>query len=168
MSETVTRAAVTPAGEADWREIAAMLAELRREELAFDPLAGELLDGGRPLALLMRRLCEEERGRALVARDGTGVVLGLVFACHRPSGDGTAPAPRQGLLSHLYVRPSGRRRGVARALVGAAVAHLLAEGCLAADLSVNVRNRAALDLYRAAGWRPLYELLRLDLTPGEG
>jgi ribosomal protein S18 acetylase RimI-like enzyme len=53
-------------------------------------------------------------------------------------------------------------------LVEAALGHLSAEGCLAVDLAVNVRNEAALALYRGAGWRPLYSLLRRDLLPGGG
>jgi GNAT superfamily N-acetyltransferase len=55
-------------------------------------------------------------------------------------------------LEDLYVRESGRRGGLGRALVEAAVARAQARGCRRIELDVNEDNLAALALYRACGF----------------
>ncbi len=55
-------------------------------------------------------------------------------------------------LEDLYVQPQARRRGVARALVDLTLERARARGCRRVELDVTEDNRAALDLYRQAGF----------------
>jgi ribosomal protein S18 acetylase RimI-like enzyme len=158
---------IAPAAAADWEAVAALLAALRSEERQLDGFAGELLDGARPLARLLRNLVEDGRGVLLVGRRHAPEPVGIVVACHRPPNDGTAPPTGLGIVSHLYVHPGARRGGLGRALVAAAMAHLAAKGCRAVDLAVHARNYKALALYRAAGWQPVYRVLRRELAGPE-
>ncbi len=70
-------------------------------------------------------------------------------------------------LRDLYVLPESRRRGAAAALVGAVREAALAAGATRLSLVTEQENRAALDLYRRLGFRPVEGLasLSLDLAP---
>lgn len=52
----------------------------------------------------------------------------------------------------LHVRPEGRRRGLARALLAALESRAKAAGMRVAVLEVGVENAAAVGLYRSAGY----------------
>jgi len=85
--------------------------------------------------------------QTLVAVDGDAIVG---FAS-------TAPAPDLagvGELVALYVDPSAWRRGIGRALIGAARARLVAQGFGKCVLWLLAGNRAAEAFYRADGWVP--------------
>lgn len=58
-------------------------------------------------------------------------------------------------LHHLWVEPGLRGHGVARALVAAAEARAIEEGCAALLVSVEAENAAARGLYAAAGFEEL-------------
>ncbi|MCW2815490.1 MAG: putative GCN5-related N-acetyltransferase [Nocardioides sp.] len=93
-----------------------------------------------------------------------------------PVGVATAhPVPASLVLGHawqlrdLYVVPEARRRGAAAALVDAVRAAALAAGATRLSLVTEPDNGAALDLYRALGFRPVegFTTLSLDLAPPE-
>jgi ribosomal protein S18 acetylase RimI-like enzyme len=64
-------------------------------------------------------------------------------------------------LTELYVRPPDRRRGVGKALVGAAIQYAHSRGCTQVHLLVDPENRAALSFYTAVGFhRDSWEMRR--------
>jgi ribosomal protein S18 acetylase RimI-like enzyme len=56
-------------------------------------------------------------------------------------------------VTELYVRPASRRRGVGRALVGAATQFARRRGCSEVHLLVDPENMAALSFYQALGFQ---------------
>ena len=70
------------------------------------------------------------------------------------------PDTRWAYLANLWVEPDLRRRGVASALVTAAVDWARAEGMERVVLNPSEMSRP---LYQAFGFRPADDLLRLDL-----
>lgn len=75
------------------------------------------------------------------------------FACVRASADADA-SPTTGELDAFYVMPSLWGRGVGRALLAEALAHLAASGFREATLWTEHRNDRPLRIYRAGGWTP--------------
>ena len=72
---------------------------------------------------------------------------------------------RTWILNDLYVLPTKRRGGVARALLEAAAGFARADGATAISLETTRDNAAARALYRAAGWHEdatQWYSLRLD------
>ena len=63
----------------------------------------------------------------------------------------------------LYVLPESRGRGAATALMGAVREAALAAGATRLSLVTELGNRAALDLYRRLGFRPVEGLVSLTL-----
>ena len=59
---------------------------------------------------------------------------------------------RTWILNDLYVLPTNRRGGVARALMDAAADFARADGAAGISLETTLDNAAARALYRAAGW----------------
>ena len=57
------------------------------------------------------------------------------------------------VLNDLYVAPAARRRGLARALIEAAVEHARAEGAVWLRLETALDNHAAQALYEQLGWQ---------------
>ena len=85
-------------------------------------------------------------GTFLVAQlDGVAVGCGGL----RPSGDGV------GEVKRMYVDPSGRGRGVARALLGALVAHAREQGLVRLQLETGTEQPEAVALYESEGWTPI-------------
>jgi GNAT superfamily N-acetyltransferase len=70
------------------------------------------------------------------------------------------PDGRWAYLANLWVEPDRRRRGVASALMAAAVAWSRAEAMERLVLNPSEMSRP---LYRAFGFRPADDLMRLDL-----
>lgn len=66
-----------------------------------------------------------------------------------------AMEPRAGEVKRLYVAPAHRRRGIARALVEAAVAEARALGYTTLRLDTPAGNAAAIALYESLGWQPI-------------
>jgi GNAT superfamily N-acetyltransferase len=56
------------------------------------------------------------------------------------------------ILNDLYVRPSARRKGVARLLLDLAEEHAAKLGAVRITLSTAITNSEAQALYRSAGW----------------
>ncbi len=93
-------------------------------------------------------------GSAVIAEE-RGEVLG--FAC------GVMRGVRIGDLTELYVRPTARRRGIARELVRAVVAALSARGAAFVTGGVAPDNAAARSFYENAGFRPVELRLFADV-----
>jgi GNAT superfamily N-acetyltransferase len=72
-------------------------------------------------------------------------------------------------LRDLYVMPTARRRGAARALLAAVRAAATAAGAIRLSVQTEPGNTAALQLYRANGFVPVEDLriLMLPLQPGD-
>ena len=84
-----------------------------------------------------------QKGVILVAEDGTGEMLGCVYAEVRG---------RRGYLGQLAVDPTHQGRGLARIIVEAAEDRLRAEGCEAVDITVlNLRPELP-PIYRRFGY----------------
>jgi len=62
-------------------------------------------------------------------------------------------------LGPVYVTPDARRRGLARAMVEAAIAHQRGQGVLQIELCVDAANAAAVALYERLGF------VRIGLRP---
>ena len=84
-------------------------------------------------------------GIALLAVDDDGAAVGFALA-HRAGF-------RAGELTDLYVVPSARRSGVARALVLEVVSQLKADGIEHVELDVQTSNAAARSVYARWGFR---------------
>lgn len=80
-------------------------------------------------------------GLSLVALDG-GVLVGTILCGH----DG-----RRGLIHHLVVAATHRRRGLARQLLAQGLAGLKREGIARAHLMVYATNEAGLAFWRRVG-----------------
>jgi GNAT superfamily N-acetyltransferase len=66
-------------------------------------------------------------------------------------------------LRDLYVVPGARRRGVARALVGAVRQAAAAAGAIGLSVQTEPSNIAALQLYRTSGFVPVEDIQILTL-----
>jgi ribosomal protein S18 acetylase RimI-like enzyme len=82
-------------------------------------------------------------GMSFVARDGREPIGAVLCGT-----DG-----RRGYLSHLAVRPSHRKGGVGRSLVGRCLAALKAVGIPRCNLFVFADNAAAIAFWRKMGWQ---------------
>jgi ribosomal protein S18 acetylase RimI-like enzyme len=96
-----------------------------------------------------------------VARGGRGGVAGFVVVVPRRSW---------AHIVGLAVTPPARRRGVARALLRAAIAGARARGCPGVVLEVSTANHAAIALYAAEGFERVRRLARYyrDRQLGDG
>jgi ribosomal protein S18 acetylase RimI-like enzyme len=97
---------------------------------------------------LLERL-EHGESTVLLAEDERGWAVG--FAQLFPTFSSVAMA-RAFVLNDLYVAPEARRRGVARALLHAAVAFGKGQRAVRITLSTQVGNAAAQALYASMGW----------------
>ncbi len=93
----------------------------------------------------IRETIQYETARTFVAQE-SGLIVGYVMA--RISGS-------EGEILDLAVRPEWRRRGIARRLLEALWGVLQSDGVREIYLEVRESNRAAIELYRAHGFRPV-------------
>ncbi|SNY57068.1 GNAT family N-acetyltransferase [Paractinoplanes atraurantiacus] len=68
------------------------------------------------------------------------------------------------MIRDLYVRPAGRRRGTARALLRHVIVEARTAGALRVSLQTETDNAGALALYGSLGFRPVTGLELLNLT----
>ena len=105
----------------------------------------------------IRETIQYETARAFVAEDEDGIV-GYVMA--RISGE-------EGEILDLAVRPELRRRGIGRRLLLSVWNALGSEGVRELYLEVRESNRAAIELYRGHGFRPVGLRPRYYRNPAE-
>ena len=94
-----------------------------------------------------RELVEVEhivREEIAVLVEENGVAVGFALA---------RPRDEVGYISDLYVRPTARRRGVAKQLLAAAVERLVARGFTHVTLNVDEDNASARTMYDRLGFR---------------
>jgi GNAT superfamily N-acetyltransferase len=89
-----------------------------------------------------------------------GTVMGI--AAVEPTDTATAGS----ILKVLYIDPLAQRRGLGRALAGAAIDHARTTGAEHLSLWVAEGNRPARSFYEATGWEADGERLRSELEPG--
>jgi aminoglycoside 6'-N-acetyltransferase I len=101
-----------------------------------------------------QQLAEPTRFAALLALGGDGRAIGLAEAALRVdpvNGCLTSPVA---FLEGLFVEPSHRRRGTARALCAAVERWALAHGCTELGSDALLENGASHAFHRAVGFTP--------------
>jgi GNAT superfamily N-acetyltransferase len=106
-----------------------------------DPRAGE--------EFLHARLSKDE-SVVFLAQDPDGTALG--FTQLYPVFSSVRLKPMW-ILNDLYVAPSGRRLGIARALMARAKQHAIETGAGGLELQTGKENTGARTLYRDEGWQ---------------
>jgi ribosomal protein S18 acetylase RimI-like enzyme len=101
----------------------------------------------------------EGENLVLGIRDG-GRVVGFCWCVFFDPGTGY-----EAEVAEVYVRPEFRGRGLAQALVSAAVDHFRSRGVTFAAVWTHPSNEAALRLYRGAGFAPTEQAV-LTWLPG--
>ncbi len=128
-------------------EVAAMLVDLTlAEQVHYDHPRESRVEVERRLRVEPRFSGENH---LLVARDPDGHAVGVCWVVLFDPGTGL-----EAELAELYVRPEVRGGGVARSLVGEAVALLRSRHVSFASVWTRDDNDAALAAYRAAGFAP--------------
>jgi ribosomal protein S18 acetylase RimI-like enzyme len=143
---------ITPARAQDiegildlWGELAAFHAQL---DPAFTPAAG-----WRPAyAGYLSTLLERPDARVLVAREQIYIVgYGVARVTLLPP---FFAERRRGFIQDVFTRQGYRRRGIARRLVTDLLAWLREEEVRTVELTVAVKNTAAILLWKSLGFRP--------------
>ncbi len=131
---------IVRAGTADVAEVGPLFDAYRMfYSKQSDVAAGEVF--------LRERLTRDESVVLLARVDGRGVGFCQLY----PIFSSVALTQRW-LLNDLYVHESARRRGVARALLDAAVAHARESGADKLELKTERLNAGAKALYEREGW----------------
>ena len=111
-------------------------------------------------AFIAERLARSESVIFLAERDGRAVGFVQLY----PLFSSTAPRPRRlWLLNDLFVSPSARGGGVARALMDRARRLGEETGAAGLELATARTNTPAQRLYESLGWRHDEEFLRYEL-----
>jgi GNAT superfamily N-acetyltransferase len=105
-------------------------------------------------------------GRVLLAVDSTGAIIGHIIAREE---DASTMAP-VGLVSTIYVSPPFRRRGVAKALLEASEAWLMAQRVATLATDTSETNRPLIELFRQRGYAVTFhshekQMVRLSRAP---
>jgi ribosomal protein S18 acetylase RimI-like enzyme len=132
------------AAPADATEISGLLYEFNGEALCPEDLA--------------QRLAEVRGLETVFLGESSGLLAGLLVLRTTP----TLSSPEDWAeITEMYVRPGCRRRGVGRALIGAAVEYARARGCTEIHLLVDPENAVGLTFYNALGFcRDSWEMVR--------
>jgi ribosomal protein S18 acetylase RimI-like enzyme len=129
---------------ADAATISSLLLEFNREAISAEEL-GQRMEEAQGLETVFLGELDGELAALLVLRTAPTV----------------ASAQDRAEITELYVQPASRRRGVGRALVGAALAHARHHGCTEVQLLVDPQNTHALSFYKAAGFhRDSWEMVQ--------
>ena len=126
-----------------------MSLEIRRLQRGDDAVLGDCADGVFDEASDARLTAEflgDARHHMLVALDGARVV-GMISAVHYVHPD----KPTELWINEVGVAPSHQRRGIARLLLDAMLAHGRTLGCVEAWLGTEETNPAARRLSESAG-----------------
>jgi len=105
-------------------------------------------------------------GRILLAIDSTGAIIGHIIARVE---DASTMEP-VGLVSTIYVCPPFRRRGVAKALLEASEAWLMAQQVATLATDTSETNQPLIELFRQRGYAVTFHslekhMVRLSRTP---
>ena len=144
---------VRPATEADLERVVPLFDAYRRFYRTHSDLEGAR-------TFLAERLTH---GESVVFLATFKTRLAIGFAQLYPSFSSVALAPIV-ILNDLFVDPSARRQGVARALIDAAAAHARGAGAVRLELATARDNTAALRVYRSYGFEPDSAFTHLSLA----
>jgi GNAT superfamily N-acetyltransferase len=142
----------------------AVLADLDEVALVFDEyrqFQGKPADPAACRAFLHARFDHGDSVVFLATVEGRAAGMAQLY----PSYSSTALA-RVFILNDLFVRVSGRRAGVASALLAAVEAHAWSFGACRVSLNVAQSNVSAQALYRARGWTQDREFFMFHRFPG--
>ncbi len=104
----------------------------------------------------IQRFLEHNPELSFVAVDH-GLLVGAALCGH----DG-----RHGYIHNLAVRPSHRRQGIGKSLVGRCMFALMRVGINRCHLFVLGDNQAGLDFWRSLGWQQRVELITMSQPLG--
>ncbi len=119
-----------------------------QDQAMLEQVAPDLFDQKIEPALVAEFLRDPRHHMAVALAEKT--VVGFASAVHYIHPD----KPPELWLNEIAVAPAHRRRGLARRLIGALLAHGHGLGCQNAWVLTESTNRPAVALYRAAGARP--------------
>lgn len=148
--------AIRAATGADRPALERFMAALQDHERAMEPnrLPGAQM-AATHVAALLAWVSEHPAAGCLIAQDDRGPAGFLLWGIEKEPGTYVLPRNRiVGCLSDLWIEPRARGRGLARALVRAAEAHLAAHGVVRIEVSALPANAEALAAYAALGYRP--------------
>jgi ribosomal protein S18 acetylase RimI-like enzyme len=94
---------------------------------------------------------EGQRDGMLLGVDQAGRIIATCHAVFDPSEQNPDGRPRA-WISNLTVDPEYRQRGIARAMLGAGIAHLRARGASSVTLGVDASDPAPFQLYLSVGF----------------
>jgi ribosomal protein S18 acetylase RimI-like enzyme len=114
---------------------------------AYRGFYGQTADLARARDWLRARMRFGESVVLVAERDGSAVGFTQLYPMYS-----SVRTTRTWILNDLYVDAAARRRGVARALLDAAVAFAREDGAHGISLETARDNEPARSLYRAAGW----------------
>jgi len=110
-------------------------------------------DNTRRMAAFVTSTLAEDPRLVLVAEEGGELVGYLIFQRQAPSRTPLELPHSWSYISDLYVKPTYRRRGIARSLLQACLGDLRSSGATHVRLSVWSNNPNAIKLYRSAGFK---------------
>jgi GNAT superfamily N-acetyltransferase len=152
---------VRAATAADVDAVAALRLALLREEAAHPLFTRPRKDAPAVVRRLTAAQLVDERQVTLVALVGARAIG--VLRCVGARGSALAHPPRFALVTTVYVRPAYRRRGVLRALVGAADAWARGRGLTEMRLHCGIGNAVGQAAWAALGFTPVEVLHRRRL-----
>jgi GNAT superfamily N-acetyltransferase len=153
---------VRPAGPDDLATLTALWIEVTRHHEPLDPLFRLRPGAEAEVRELLHAWLRDPDARAFLAEDGDEA---LGMACARI--DRAPPILEEverGEITDLFVRGAWRRRGVGRALVGAALHWVATRGVARVEVRVADANAGARAFWRALGFGVHLEVLQRRLA----
>ncbi|QNH63335.1 GNAT family N-acetyltransferase [Hymenobacter sediminicola] len=135
----------------DLNEVYRLWCLLMDQHQAYHPVFGYHPEAEFKLKRMLRERLTEPYTRIFVADAGPDGLVGLLLATYQV-GTSAMHFFRRGYIAETIVEMPYRRRGLGRALFGAAKAWLLAEGADHLELQVALQNPAALHFWQAQGF----------------
>lgn len=124
---------------------------------------GQPADPGRARRFIDERLATGDSTLLLAVADGQPLGLAQLFPSFSSVRTG-----RLWILNDLFVDPSGRQRGVGRALLDACVQHAEQTGAVGLQLETQRTNTVAQALYTEQGWEADEEFCTYHYPLGGG
>jgi GNAT superfamily N-acetyltransferase len=150
-------------GPADQQQVENCIVELQDFCKQIDPLAAD----GRTIAqtYLQHLLaqCEKTDGRIFVAEHNDKVIGMLCVFGKVSSMLADEEDYDYAYVSDLVILAAGRKKGLGRALLGAAEEHARTQGAQYLRIGVHAPNKVARDLYNREGFRERIVILHKDL-----
>ena len=153
-----------PVRDADRQELVRFMASLNETESAYQPDRALGLEAADSHLAYLEGLVETQEGFITVAEGEDGLLGFLVAMVEAEEGTYIVPEARCfGYVSDLFVAPSARGKGVARALMADAEACFREKGLTNVRVFALADNKAAVATYEALGYAPMDVLLKKDL-----